>query len=125
MSQEFPISKRAVLIVEDETLTRLSAMTMVEAAGFQAVGVPSADDAMLVLNMRDDIRAVFTDVQMPGGMDGIELIRIVKERWPDKALLVTSGKTDLGRADVPSTVRILPKPYLPFQIEAALRQLLG
>ena len=85
----------------------------------------SADEAIGVLEERDDIRAVFTNVQMPGSMDGIGLVRIVRERWPAVAALVTSGKTSMMEGDLPSEVPFIPKPYMAAQIDAALRELIA
>lgn len=124
MSRSVPDSKPAVLVVEDETLTRMSTIAMVEEAGFEAVGASNADEALSVLETRDDIRAVFTDVQMPGSMDGLGLIRLVRHRWPAVAGIVSSGKSSITEMDLPRGVRFFAKPYQPFQIEAALRQLI-
>ena len=82
MSRPVPVAKAAVLVVEDEALVRLRAVDIVEAAGFAVVSASNADDAIGILETRDDIRAVFTDVQMPGSMDGLGLMRLIKERWP-------------------------------------------
>lgn len=124
MIRTVPGSKPAVLVVEDETLTRMSTIAMVEEAGFEAVGVSNADEALSVLEARHDIRAVFTDVQMPGSMDGVRLIWIVRHRWPSVAGLVSSGRSSISETELPSGVRFFAKPYLPFQIETALRQLI-
>jgi two-component system, response regulator PdtaR len=59
-----------VLVVEDETLVRVTALAIVEDSGFEAIGAGSADEAIRELETRSDIRAVFTDVHMPGQMDG-------------------------------------------------------
>jgi CheY-like chemotaxis protein len=123
MSRTVPGGKPTVLVVEDEALVRLNAVDMVEAAGFEVLSASNADDAIQILETRDDIRAVFTDVQMPGSMDGLGLMRLIKDRWPTIATLVTSGKT--RTTDLPSGVRFFTKPYFRPQIEAALRQLLG
>jgi CheY-like chemotaxis protein len=74
---------------------------MVEEAGFEAIAASDADEAIRILESRNDIRAVFTDVHMPGSMDGLRLARVVRNRWPPVALIATSGrrsvlKTDLG-----------------------------
>lgn len=123
MSRSISGSRPAVLVVEDEALARLNALDIVEAAGFEAVSASNADEAIHVLETRDDIRAVFTDVQMPGSMDGLGLIRLMQDRWPAVAALVTSGGTNI--ADLPGGVRFLAKPYLPRQIEAALYKLIA
>ena len=125
MSRAVPGSRPAVLVVEDEPLTRLSAMDMVEAAGCQAIGASNADEAVRLLEARSDIRVVFTDVHMPGPMDGLGLMRLMKERWPSATALLVSGKTNIAPADLPYGVRFLTKPYLAVQIEAELRQLIA
>ena len=81
-----------VLVVEDETLVRVTALAMIEESGFEAISAGNADEAIRALETRGDIRAVFTDVQMPGPMDGIKLAEMIRDRWPSVALLVTSGK---------------------------------
>src|SRR5438270_804390 len=86
--------KPVVLIVEDEILVRMSAVDMVEDAGFHAISASDADEAIRLLESRNDIRAMFTDIQMPGSMDGLRLARVVRSRWPPVALIVTSGRGD-------------------------------
>ena len=125
MGRIVPGSKPVVLVVEDEMLTRLNAAMIVEAAGYEAIAVSNGDDAIGLLEQRDDVRAVFTDIQMPGWTDGLGSVRIVRDRWPAVGILVTSGRTIMTEADLPKGIPFLPKPYLPTQIEAALRQLIG
>ena len=115
--------KPVVLIVEDEQLLRMNAVEMVEEAGFEAIEASDADEAIRILESRNDIRAVFTDIQMPGSMDGLKLARAVRHRWPPLALIVTSGQTDIPETDLPSGGRFLRKPYKPVQIAATLREL--
>ena len=113
-----------VLVVEDEGLIRSAAMEMVEDAGFAALVASNADEAIRILESRNDIRAVFTDVQMPGSMDGLRLARVIRNRWAPVALIVTSGHAHVSEKDVPTGGRFLPKPYDAGQIEAALQQLI-
>jgi CheY-like chemotaxis protein len=113
-----------VLVVEDEILTRMNAVEMVNEAGFEAIAACDAEEAIHLLETRNDIRAVFTDVQMPGSMDGLRLARVVRNRWPPVALIVTSGQTDELERDLPTGGTILPKPYAQVQIETILRQLI-
>jgi len=110
--------------VEDEHLIRMSAMDMVREAGFEAIPASDADEAIRILESRNDIRAVFTDIQMPGSMDGLRLARVVRSRWPPVALIVTSGRTNVAESDLPSEGRFLRKPYELTHIEGALRQLI-
>ena len=124
MDRAFTGQRQVVLVVEDESLIRMNAIAMVEGAGFEAIAASSADEAIQILEGRNDIRAVFTDVRMPGSMDGIRLASVVRNRWPPVALIVTSGHTDVPESDLPTGGRFLSKPYAPVQIEIALRQLI-
>ena len=80
-----------VLVVEDEPLMLMDALDLVTGAGFEAIGAKNADEAILILENRNDIRVVFTDVNMPGSMDGIKLAHAVRNRWPPIEIIVTSG----------------------------------
>ncbi len=71
-----------VLVVEDDTLVRVTALAIIEASGFEAIAAGNADEAIRALETRSDIRAVFTDVQMPGPMDGLKLAQVIRDRWP-------------------------------------------
>jgi len=124
MGRAAPDQRPVVLVVEDESLIRMNAMIMVEEAGFEAIAASDADEAIRILESRNDIRAVFTDVHMPGSMDGIRLAGVVRNRWPPVALIVTSGQTKVPESDLPTGGRFLPKPYAPVQIETTLRQLI-
>jgi CheY-like chemotaxis protein len=123
MDRSVPGQRPVVLVVEDETLLRLSALDMVEDAGFEAIEASNADEAIRILESRNDICAVFTDVHMPGSMDGIRLARAVRNRWPPIALIVTSGHTTVPESDLPTGGRFLSKPYDGRQIASALRGL--
>ncbi|RZM17901.1 MAG: response regulator [Sphingomonas sp.] len=100
-----------VLIVEDHPLVQITAAALIENAGMATVVAADADEALEILTGRDDIHAVFTDVTMPGSMDGIELARLVRTRWPEIALVVTSGDELSEMVRLPSGVRFLRKPY--------------
>jgi CheY-like chemotaxis protein len=125
MDKAVPSQKLVVLVVEDEGLIRTDAVEMVEMAGFEAISASDADEAIRILESRNDIRAVFTDVQMPGSMNGLRLARVVRSRWPPVALIVTSGRTKIPENDLPSGGRFLGKPYHSGQVEATLRQLIS
>ena len=73
----------------------------------------NADDAIEILEVRRDIAVVFTDIQMPGSMDGLKLARAVRGRWPPIKIVATSGLVDVGEKDLPEGGRFLPKPYQP------------
>ena len=116
--------KQVVLVVEDESLIRISAVEMVKQAGFEAIAASDAYEAIRILESRNDIRAVFTDVQMPGSLDGLKLAQVIRSRWPPVALIVTSGRAHFLEADLPTGGRFLSKPYQCAELEAALRQVI-
>jgi CheY-like chemotaxis protein len=118
------VVKRAViLVVEDELLIRMNAVEMIEEA-FEVIGAASADEAITVLEGRLDIAVVFTDIQMPGSMDGLKLAAFVRDRWPPIKIVATSGQVKLGLDDLPAGGRFLPKPYSPAEIMKTLRELI-
>jgi CheY-like chemotaxis protein len=114
-----------VLVVEDEFLLRLDAVDMIAAAGFEAVEAANADEAIEILEARRDITVVFTDIQMPGSMDGLKLARAVRGRWPPIKIVATSGHLHVGEKELPEGGRFLPKPYSPTQVTGVLRELIG
>ena len=125
MVQEDAASGRKfVLVVEDEPLLLLMAGDIVGDAGLEAILVPNADEAIRILESRDDISIVFTDVRMPGSMDGIRLAAAVRNRWPPIKLVVVSGHLTAD-ADLPQGARFFRKPYASDEIISALRQLVA
>jgi CheY-like chemotaxis protein len=112
-----------VLVVEDETLIRLHIVDNLKDAGFNVLEASNADDAIEILANRDDIHLVFTDVNMPGSMDGLRLAAYVRDRWPPIKLIVTSGKVAVKQADLPQGARFLSKPYEPPQIIQAVTEM--
>jgi CheY-like chemotaxis protein len=112
-----------VLIVEDELLIRMDAVDIVSCAGFDVVDAANADEAILILERRLDISVVFTDIQMPGSMDGLKLAVAIRGRWPPVKIMATSGLREICTDELPSGSHFLPKPYSPSQIVGALREL--
>ena len=103
----------AILIVEDDGLIRMAAADMVQDAGFRVHEAANADEAIAILESRSDIRIVFTDVEMPGTMDGLKLVHYVRRRWPPIKLIVASGKLPRDKADLPAGGLFFSKPYQP------------
>ena len=112
-----------MLIVEDEFLLRMDAVEMIAGAGFEAVEAANADQAIGILESRRDITVVFTDIQMPGSMDGLKLARAIRGRWPPIKIVATSGYANIGEPDLPAGGRFLSKPYSPLQVTGVLRDL--
>src|ERR1700735_464720 len=111
-----------VLVVEDEPLLRMLAVEVVEEAGSIAIEARDADEAAILLESRGDITLLFTDVNMPGSMDGLKLAHAVRDRWPPIKIIVTSGREYPNEDDLPEGGRFFPKPYDSPQIQAALRE---
>jgi CheY-like chemotaxis protein len=109
-----------VLVVEDELWSRLAAVAFIEEAGFEAVEAANADEAIGILENRHDIRIVFTDIHMPGSMDGLKLAHAVRNRWPPIKLIVTSGHAIVPGNALPKGGRFFGKPYRPSEIILAL-----
>ena len=100
-----------VLVVEDEPFIRLAAVVAFEDAGFEVVETANAADAIGMLKIRPDIGIVFTDIDMPGAMDGIALASFVRLRWPPVHILVASGMAHIDASKLPYGVRFFAKPY--------------
>src|SRR3954454_18398692 len=117
-------ARPVVLIVEDEFLLRMNAVDMIRAAGFDAVEAADADEAIEILETRRDITVVFTDVQMPGSMDGLKLARAVRGRWPPIKIVATSGLVNVAETDLPEGGRFLAKHYSPDELAGVLYDLI-
>lgn len=100
-----------VIVAEDEELVRLYAAGLLKDAGFEVIDVPDADAALRAIASRPDARVLFTDIQMPGPIDGLELARMVHERWPNVLLLITSGNVAPRRSEIADQGHFLAKPY--------------
>src|SRR6478735_5113136 len=99
------------LVVEDDPLLRMLAVEVVEEAGFIAIEARDADEAVILLESRTDIALLFTDIDMPGSMDGLKLAHAVRDRWPPIKILVVSGRQRLQSSDLPSNGCFVGKPY--------------
>lgn len=111
-----------ILVVEDETLVRALSVDELKDAGFDVVEAGSAAEALCVLTDGAAIAVLFTDVNMPGALDGLDLARLVHERWPDVRVIVTSGGGKVGLADLPDKGRFIAKPFSLVAMSALVRQ---
>lgn len=114
-----------VLVVEDDPIIRMGALDLVRSAGYEALEAGDADEAIRILERRSDIDLVFTDVQMPGTVDGIKLAHYIRDRWPPVRLLVASGNAILDESSLPTGSRYFSKPYDAHAIADAMSQLLS
>ena len=99
------------LVVDDEELLRLYAAGVLEDHGFRVVEAENAAVALKVLESRHNVRLLFTDIQMPGKLNGMDLAQEVHARWPDVLLVITSGQMRPSPADIPDDGRFIGKPY--------------
>lgn len=116
-------SKASVLVVEDEALVRMAIVHRLEEEGFFVLEASNADEALEILVTNLDVRLVFTDVDMPGTMDGIKLASAVRDRWPPIKIVVTSGYKHVRLDDIPAEAEFVPKPYNADRLIDAFRRL--
>ncbi len=115
-----------ILLVEDEALVRMiAADVLMETGEYRVLEAVNAKEALTLLESRHDVRLVFTDVEMPGPLNGFALARVVDMRFPGTKVLVTSGRMTPGAGDLPRGMRFLPKPYAPSVLTGLMREMLG
>ncbi len=105
------LNQKEVLIVEDEAMIRMVAADALADCGIVAWEAGDAEEALNALNQHPSISLLFTDVNMPGDMNGIDLARRVREVRPDVELIITSGGTNIANDDLPDHGTFLGKPY--------------
>lgn len=112
-----------ILVVEDETFIRMDVVEMLRAAGFHVLEATNAYEAIQMLERNSDVRVIFTDIDMPGSMNGLKLAAAVRDRWPPVSIIATSGHFEIQAGDLPADARFVPKPYQSAQIISAIREL--
>jgi CheY-like chemotaxis protein len=117
--------KPVVLLVEDEPLVRMLGADLLTEAGFDVVEANDAEEALEALRAHPEIQVLFTDVNMPGSLDGLALASVARERRPDLKLLIGSGVVRPVQDDLPSNGRFLAKPYRPAAVVDTIRAMLA
>src|SRR6188474_2220534 len=125
MSSDPTKSSTNVLVVEDEMVLRMRAVDLVEDAGFTAVQAVNADEALSILESRSDISLLFSDIQMPGSMDGLKLAHAVHDRWPSIKIILVSGQVKPPDTERPTDSRFFGKPLAVEQMIAELKDMVG
>jgi CheY-like chemotaxis protein len=110
-----------ILVVEDQLLVRIGIVATLEDAGFDAVEAGTAAEAITVLVNRPDIRIVFTDIEMPGTMDGLALSHYVRRRWPPTLIVVSSGRKRPTAAEMPVDTVFISKPHSQSELAGVMR----
>jgi CheY-like chemotaxis protein len=111
MTQTANADHPTILVAEDDGNLRFLASELLEGSGYTVVEADSAKEALEVMEARKDVRLLFTDIQMPPGISGLELAREVHKRWPKVLLVITSGQVQPTRAEIADHGRFLRKPY--------------
>jgi two-component system, response regulator PdtaR len=102
--------KPLVLVVEDEAMIRLNAVMMLEDADVDTLEAGCADEAIVHLETNKRIQIVFTDIDMPGSMDGLRLAAAIRNRWPPIELVLTSGHVRVSAGICPRGVYSCQSP---------------
>ena len=111
----------SVLIVEDELLLRMNISDELERHGYEVLQAANADAAIKILEARDDIKTIFTDIDMPGSMDGLKLAAAIRDRWPPINIIITTGKKIPLADEMPARSLFVEKPYRNTQVLQAFR----
>jgi DNA-binding NtrC family response regulator len=125
MASDAQFVRAVVLVVEDDVLLRWSAVDMVENAGYTPVEAVDAEEAVAILESRSDVALMFTDIQMPGSMDGLGLAQAVHERWPSIKIIVVSGQMKVSSMAIPADCRFFGKPLQAGEMIAQMRGMIG
>lgn len=119
------VGESTILIVEDEPLVRMIAADILMDAGFDIIQTGNASEAILALERQTKIHAVFTDIDMPGAMDGLALSSLIRDRWPSIVIFVTSGKAFVSSGHLPGGSQFFIKPYDPIVLVQAFHAALS
>lgn len=111
-----------VLVVEDDPIVRMGAVALAEETADKVYEAENADAAINVLEAQPDITLLFTDIDMPGTIDGLQLAEVVHARWPAIRIIVTSGRIKIPDEEVPDDGCFIGKPYYAENIRAAIRE---
>jgi CheY-like chemotaxis protein len=120
-----PLLQCTVLVVEDDEVLRMCAAEVVADAGFSPVEAANADEAFAILENRSDIALLFTDIRMPGSMDGLNLARTVHGRWPAIKIILVSRRVELSERERPVNSRYFQKQFAMKQMIEGLQEMIS
>jgi CheY-like chemotaxis protein len=118
-------ARRVILLVDDEPLLLIDSEDLFVDAGYEVFTAYSADEAIKLLSENSQIGLVVTDINMPGSMDGLGLIKVVRDRWPPVKLIIVSSQTAFKAGDVPAYVPILSKPFVFKELQSKAQEMIG
>jgi len=113
-----------ILVVEDEPLLRMDLVDNLQDAGFEVLEASNSVEAIEILSEHGEVRLMMTDVDMPGGMDGVKLAAYVRDRWPPLKIIVVSGHRRVSMDDIPAESRFFSKPYDPRRLIKSIHEML-
>ena len=116
--------KIAVLVVEDEPITRIDVVDQLEQSGFEVFQASNANAAIKLLETNSTIRVLFTDIDMPRSMDGLKLAAAVRDRWPPIQIVITSGLRKIDIVALPQETKFFPKPYNVSEVASTMREMI-
>jgi CheY-like chemotaxis protein len=119
------VASTTVLVVDDDALTLMTAVMAIEDAGYMVISAHDAEGALRALRQHPQIAGLFTDINMPGVMDGLALAHETRRLWPAMQILLASGAVNPDESDMPARGQYLSKPYTPSQVVSSLHGLLG
>lgn len=119
------INTTSVLVVEDETLILLDIADQLKTEGYKVYMAVNADVALELLAAHPDIQLIFTDIDMPGEMNGLKLAAAVRDRWPPVKIIVTSGRHTVEISDLPTGSVFFKKPYRHLAVMNSMREMLA
>jgi CheY-like chemotaxis protein len=114
-----------VLLVEDDELQRMSLADTMEEQGFTVLEATNGIEALKQIEKHPEVRLVFTDIQLTGEIDGLDLLRVVNMRWPHISLLTASGRVRPHYAELPTHARFIQKPLQEREIMKQMNELLA
>ena len=120
IGDSFPAMNKVILVVDDEPLIRSFIRDTLEASGYVVTEAANAHEALARLDT-GGIAAVLTDIEMPGGLSGLDLARMIRAMWPSLALILMSGRTLPRADDLPAHTRMLTKPFSPERLIEMMR----
>lgn len=115
----------AILVVEDEPVLRFLIVEELEDAGYEVFEAEDASHAIAILEAQADIRLVLTDIDLFTAAEGLELAKLVRDRWPPIRIILTSGNWSFAESEIPFAERFIPKPHAPGVLLESIRTCLS
>ena len=116
------LDRPIALVVDDEPLILMDTADLISDLGYSVVEAQTADEAYEFLDRHSSLQLLFTDVQMPGELDGFGLARVVAERWPHIRVVIASGAAFPGPDDLSGNAKFIRKPFTSGLVYQVLKE---